>query len=131
MGVTAKQVRDAYSRIVRKGNLQPTAGNTVEDDIAGDLIPSNEIFAKVDILGRVREFIADKLADKFIRDDRLRRRLKVSQSDWREIRQMDEFRDNIFVFLDADRLNRRTTVWGSKSMVSQARATVNMGRYES
>lgn len=134
LGLTPKQARDAYSRVIRSSD-QPVAEvdrpPICLEGVEADLIPADTIIKKVDVIGRIRDFIHDVLGDKFIKDDRLRRRLGVSQADWREIRQVDEFQDNIFTFFDTDRGNRRVVVWGSNDMVRKAKSTVNMGRYES
>jgi len=124
--VTEKSVCDAHGRLSRKGRVTSALSDAPEDD----LIPADQIFSKIDIPARVRDFLKSVVRGCFIRDDRLRGRLNVSQAEWRNIRNLDEFKDNIFTFLDSTKNNSKVTVWGNKETVRRARATVSLGRYE-
>ena len=124
--VTEKSILDAHGRLARRGRVATVLSDAPEDD----LIPAEQIFCKIDIPSRVRDFLGTVVKGGFIRDDRLRARLNVSQTEWRNVRNLAEFQDNIFTFLDSTRNNSKVTVWGNKETVRRARATVSLGRYE-
>ena len=124
--LTKKSFSDAHSRISR----EKRTASAPSCEVPSDLIPAEKIFEKIDIPARIRDFLSLVVKSGFIADDRLRDRLNVSRTEWRNVRNLEEFKDNVFTFLDSTQNNRRITVWGNKETVRRARATVSLGRYE-
>ena len=101
---------------------------TKSDECGKDIIPAEDFLNDIDIVKKVLDFLNETVADSYIEDDKLRRKLDISQSRWRQMTQLPPF-ENRSITYDCGG-GRKKTVWSSEEGIEAARQRISMARYD-
>lgn len=93
-----------------------------------DIIPAEDFLNDIDIVKKVLDFLNDTVKDAYVEDDKLRRRLDISQTRWRQMVQLPPFESRSITYDCGG--GRKKTVWSSEKGIESARQRISMARYD-